>query len=196
MAHYAPGAAVEVLGLESDGFARAFFEGTLLPPSSSRAAADAAPRVRLTHFREADGSPCVEAVPLARLRPAPPPSLEADLQEELADLFPPGAAVDAWVNELWWEGTVVARARGRGVDVLHPGARAAREAARARPFVSRDASAGTPRALARAARGATPRRRSAAYTLRGAPRARMRAAALLLMRRAACRAPQRATRRT
>jgi hypothetical protein len=133
----AAGAAVEVTGLASEGFAHTFLRATLVAPLGRR---DATAEVRYTDFHDDDEEETVvERVPVARVRP-PPPSSDAGSDDEveeadessddddfqkapLAERFPVGTHVDVWYQEVWWEGTVGRHPRGEpGISVMHPGA--------------------------------------------------------------------------
>jgi hypothetical protein len=113
------GGAVEVSGLEDEGFPNSFFAATVLTRNASTAT------VQLTNFFEADDkTPCLERVALERLRPEPPPPPPryADTgKTPLRELYPLGTSVDAWLNDMWWEGEV-SKIIPRGIVVTHPGA--------------------------------------------------------------------------
>ena len=97
------GAPLEVRGLADDGFPFAWFEATLDRPLH---AGDKRATVRLTHFTEEDGSPSVELVAASRLRPPAPGCSSAERELSVSDVYPPGSAVDARWEDVWWEAVV------------------------------------------------------------------------------------------
>jgi hypothetical protein len=145
MERLAAGSAAEVCGLASEGFAGAYFAATLAAPVC---AADTHAAVIFAGFYGGGrgGTPSVERVALARVRPCPP-RREGALREgaeaspdngaeeasaaataaaaanatPLHALYPAGAHVDVWMLEAWWQGVVQERV-GDGIRVRHPGA--------------------------------------------------------------------------
>ena len=97
------GAPVELRGDAGEGFPFAWLDAKLLRRVQP---GDAHASVRLTHITEDDGTPSEELAAVQRLRPPAPGCSRAEALLRLADVYPPGSAVDVRVSDVWWEAKV------------------------------------------------------------------------------------------
>jgi len=98
------GAAVELRGLDDEGFPFSWFEASLAKPLRL---CTSYPTVTLTHFTNAGGAPALEVVARQRLRPPAPGCSRAEALMRLSSVYPPGSAVDVRHDDVWWEATVL-----------------------------------------------------------------------------------------
>ncbi|KAF8110108.1 hypothetical protein N665_0088s0119 [Sinapis alba] len=95
-----PGAAVEISPSE-DGYRGSWFPGKVVTVPSSYNEDSANCQVEYATIVEG-GKPLVEGVSVDHLRPAPPPMSDREEKRDIAV----GEDVDAFYNDVWWEGTV------------------------------------------------------------------------------------------